>query len=60
MTFVGLAVTFLGFLIAFGSLGATASTSGRMVMVLVGIVVSLVGIMGVMTPAYQKKWIWKK
>jgi hypothetical protein len=60
MTFVGLAVTFLGFVIALGSLGATASTSGRMGMVLVGIVVSLVGIMGVITPAYQKTWIGKR
>ena len=60
MTLAGLAVTFLGFAIAFISLGVTSSTSGRMDMVLVGIVVSLVGIMGVITPAYQKKWIWKK
>ena len=60
MTLAGLAVTFLGFAIAFISLGVTSSTGGRLGMVLVGIVVSLVGIMGVMTPAYQKKWIWKK
>ena len=60
MTFVGLAVTFLGFVIAFISLGVTDSTGGRMGMVLAGIVVSLVGIMGVITPAYQKTWIWKK
>jgi len=60
MTFVGLAVTFLGFVIAFISLGVTDSTSVRMVMVLAGIVVSLVGIMGVITPAYQKTWIWKQ
>jgi hypothetical protein len=60
MTFAGLAVTFLGFVIAFISLGVTSSTGGRMGMVLLGIVVSLVGIMGVMTPAYQKKWIWKR
>jgi hypothetical protein len=60
MTFVGLAVTCLGFVIAVASLGVTASTSGRMGMVLAGIVVSLVGIMGVITPAYQKTWIWKK
>ena len=31
-----------------------------MSMVLVGIAVSLVGIMGVITPAYQKTWIWKR
>jgi hypothetical protein len=60
MTFAGVAVTFLGFVIAFVSLGVTASTSGRMVMVLVGIAVSLIGIMGVITPAYQKTWIGKR
>jgi len=57
---VGLAVTFLGFVIAFVSLGVTDSTGGRMGMVLVGIAVSLVGIMGVITPAYQKQWIGKR
>ncbi len=60
MMFVGLAVTFLGFVIAFISLGVTDSTGVRMGMVLAGIVVSLVGIMGVITPAYQKTWIWKR
>jgi hypothetical protein len=60
MMFVGLAVTFLGFVIAFVSLGVTDSTGVRMGMVLAGIVVSLVGIMGVITPAYQKTWIWKR
>jgi hypothetical protein len=60
MTFVGLVVTFLGFVIAFASLGVSDSTTVRMGMVLVGIVVSLVGIMGVLTPAYQKVWIGKR
>ena len=60
MTFVGLGVTFLGFVIAFASLGVTDSTGARMAMVLVGIAVSLAGIMGVITPAYQKTWIWKR
>ena len=60
MTFVGLVVTFLGFAIAFVSLGVSESTAVRMGMVLAGIVVSLVGIMGVITPAYQKTWIWKR
>jgi len=60
MTFAGLAVTFMGFVIAFASLGITESTGGRMGIVLAGIVVSLIGIMGVITPAYQKKWIWKR
>ena len=57
---VGLAVTFLGFVIAFVSLGVTDSTGVRMVMVLAGIGVCLFGIMGVITPAYQKTWIWKR
>jgi len=60
MTLVGLAVTFLGFVIAFVSLGVTESTGMRMAIVLVGIVVSLIGIMGLITPAYQKSWIYKK
>jgi hypothetical protein len=60
MTFVGLAVTFLGFVIAFISLGVTDSTGARLGIVLAGIVVSLIGIMGVITPAYQKTWIFKK
>lgn len=60
MTFVGLAVTFLGFVMAFISLGVTDSTAMRMGMVLVGIAVSLFGIMGLLTPAYQKIWIWKR
>ena len=60
MTFVGLAIAFLGFVIAFSSLGITDSTGGRLGMVLAGIVVSLIGIMGVITPAYQKTWIFKK
>jgi len=60
MTLVGLVVTFLGFVIAFVSLGVSGSTGVRMAMVLAGIVVSLIGIMGVMTPAYQKTWIFKR
>jgi hypothetical protein len=59
MTLIGLAVTFLGFVIAFISLGVTDSTTTRMAMVLAGIVVSLIGIMGVITPAYQNTWIFK-
>jgi hypothetical protein len=60
MTLAGLVVTFVGFTIAFASLGVSDSTSVRMGMVLAGIVVSLIGILGIMTPAYQKTWIFKK
>jgi len=35
-------------------------TAVRMGMVLAGIAVSLFGIMGLITPAYQKTWIGKR
>jgi hypothetical protein len=60
MALVGIIVTFLGFVLAAASVGLTASNTGRLGMVLVGIVVSLVGILGVINPAYQKNAIWKK
>jgi len=43
MAFVGLAITFLGFLVSLGSLGISNSNTVRGVIVLVGIGVSLVG-----------------
>ena len=60
MAFVGLIVTFVGFLIAASSVGVMSGNGGRLVMVLAGIVVSLVGILGVLNPAYQKHAVWKK
>jgi hypothetical protein len=60
MAIVGLAVTLLGFLLAAGSVGLTDSTGGRMGMVLVGIVLTLVGILGMINPAYQKNAAWKR
>jgi hypothetical protein len=60
MAYAGLAVTFLGFLIAFASLGMTASVGGRMAMVLVGLAVSFSGIIGLVNKAFLKNAIWKK
>lgn len=60
MAFVGLAITFLGFVLAVASVGITGSNPARLIIVLVGIVVSLVGIMGVLNQAYLKHAIWKK
>ena len=60
MVLVGLAITVLGWVIAVGSLGMTTSTGGRLGLVLVGIAVSLVGIMGVLNQAYLKNAIWKR
>jgi hypothetical protein len=60
MGLVGLIVTFAGFLLAAMSVGISSSTTARLGMVLVGIIISLVGIMGVINPAYQKNAVWKK
>jgi cytochrome c biogenesis protein CcdA len=60
MGFVGLIITFVGFLLAASSVGIMSSTGGRLLLVLVGIVISLFGIMGVINPAYQKNAVWKK
>ena len=60
MAGIGIVVTLLGFIVAVMSLGMTSSVNGRMIMVLVGICVSLFGILGLIVPAYNKKAIWRK
>jgi hypothetical protein len=60
MVFVGIIVTMVGWLISVASLTLAASSSGRLVIVMVGIVVSLIGILGVLNQAYMKNAIWKR
>ncbi len=60
MTIAGIVLTLLGFLISVASLSAMSSVGGRMVMVLVGIAVSLFGIIGVLNRAFVSKAIWRK
>ena len=60
MIAAGVVVTFLGFLISILSLGFAASVTARLIIVLAGIVVSLVGIIGVLNPHYLKHAIWRK
>jgi hypothetical protein len=60
MGFVGVLVTFAGFLLAAASVGISSSNGTRLGIVVVGIVISLIGIMGVINPAYQKNAVWKK
>jgi len=60
MAILGLLVTFLGFVIAFLSLGMTASVNGRLIMVLLGLAVSFGGIIGLINPAYLKNAIWRR
>ena len=60
MVIAGLVITLLGFLISVFSLSMSSSTSGRMVIVLVGLAMTLVGIIGVINRAYMKNAIWRK
>ena len=60
MIVAGIVITLLGFLISVFSLQATSSAMGRLVIVLVGIVVSLTGIIGVLNRGYLKNAIWRK
>lgn len=60
MAIVGVLVTFVGFLISVMSLGMTSSVGGRMVMVLIGLVVCLIGIIGIINRAFQKNAVWRR
>ena len=60
MAILGILVTFLGFVISLLSLGMMSSVSGRLVMVLAGLAVSLIGIIGLLNPAYMKNANWRK
>lgn len=60
MTIAGIVITFVGFLIAFFSVGMTTDTTMRLVIVLVGIAVSLGGIIGVLNRACLAKAIWRR
>lgn len=60
MAVIGLLVTLLGFAIAVMSLGITQAMGARLGIVLLGIAVSLFGIIGLLNPAYLKNAIWRK
>jgi hypothetical protein len=60
MALVGLVITFVGFLLAAASVGISSSTTVRLILVLIGIGMSLAGIMGPINQAYQKNAVWKR
>ncbi len=60
MILAGIVVTVAGWLLAVASLGITQGTGARLGLVLVGIAISLVGILGVLNQHYVKNAIWKK
>jgi hypothetical protein len=59
MIFVGILVVLLGFVIAVLSV-TLHSVGGQLVVVLLGLAVSLFGIMGILNKHYLKTAIWKK
>jgi hypothetical protein len=60
MILAGIVVTVAGWGLAVASLGITQSTGARLGLVLVGIAISLVGILGVLNQHYLKNAIWRK
>jgi hypothetical protein len=59
MVAIGLLVTLLGFVLSVLSLGMDG-TGTRMAVVLVGIAVSLFGIMGLLNRHYLKNALWRR
>ena len=59
MIFVGILITLSGFVISVLSLSLN-SNAARLAVVVLGLAVSLFGIMGVLNRAYLKNAIWKK
>ena len=60
MILIGILVTLLGFVLSVLSLVLTNSVGGRLVTVLIGLAISLFGIMGLLNKHYLKNAIWKK
>jgi hypothetical protein len=60
MILIGIVVTVLGFVISLLGLAVTSSVNGRLAIVLIGLAVSLFGIVGLINRAYLKNPIWKR
>jgi hypothetical protein len=58
MKIVGILVAFLGFVVSFASL-ALNSTGGRFALVILGLALSLFGILGILNNAHLHHAIWK-
>ena len=60
MILAGIVVTLLGFILSVLSLALTTSVNARLIIVLVGLAISLTGILGVLNKAFLKNAIWRK
>jgi hypothetical protein len=60
MKIVGVLLAIAGWLIPMLSLGFTSSNTARLVLSLLGIAVSIFGILGVLNKSYLREAIWKR
>ena len=60
MKIVGILLALAGWLIPVVALSMTQSTAARFAAAVLGIIISLVGILGVLNSAHQADAIWKK
>jgi len=59
MKLMGLLLVIAGWLISIAAIMITQSNGARLGLVLLGIAVSIFGILGVLNPAYLKHAVWK-
>jgi hypothetical protein len=60
MKLVGILLALAGWLLPVLGLSMTSSTGARTFLCLLGIAISLTGILGVLNKAHQKEAVWKK
>lgn len=60
MVLIGIVVTLLGFLVSLLSLGVASSNGARLALALLGLALSLFGMLGLINRAYVKNAIWRK
>ncbi len=60
MKLVGILLALVGWLLPVLALGWTSSNGVRILFCLVGIAITLTGILGVLNGAHQKEALWKK
>jgi hypothetical protein len=60
MVAAGIVVTLLGWVLAVASVGVASGVGARLIITLLGMAISLFGIIGILNPAYVKNAIWKK
>jgi hypothetical protein len=60
MIYIGILVTLLGFVLSVACVAIASGSGARLIIVLLGLALSLFGIMGVLNPVFLKNAIWRK